>query len=109
MSKKSAQIWSQSVSATLEAVDAGRRLKEGVDARVLDGRDRAIDWVARNVHLPSRRVEKLMRLEIKRVWADEYCRICDWHNNWLASQASELRLRAETLDARAAAALRDDA
>jgi hypothetical protein len=109
MSKKSAQIWSQSVSATLEAVDAGRRLREGVDARVLDGRDRAIDWVARNVRLPARRVEKLMRLEIKRVWADEYSRICDWHNRWLATQASELRLRAEMLEARAAAAMKDEA
>jgi hypothetical protein len=100
MWKKSSQIWSQNVSATLEAVDAGRRLKEGVDARLADGRERAIAWVARHVQLPESRVAKMIRCEIPRVWADEYSRICGWHDGWCAQQAEMHRAKAEELEAR---------
>ncbi len=88
------------MSATLEAEECRNLLRDGVSSALDDGRENAIRKIANSVSLPAHRVEKLMRLEIKRVWADEYNRIRAWHDEWRQKQANILRHKADLLEAR---------
>ncbi len=88
-------------------VDRARDLlQEGVEARLPEGRKRAVHALSRELPLSPRRVLAILHGEVKRIWADEYIAIQSWHRDFLAREAARadhranlLRARRDTLDA----------
>jgi hypothetical protein len=100
MSKISSQIQNRQMSCTTtEAEEIGSFLNEVVTERLSEGRKRVIADIARHVEMKPSRVAKLMRMEIPRVWADEYRAVKSWHQEWRERQIAQLRHKAELLEA----------
>jgi hypothetical protein len=100
MSKTSSQIQNRHMSCTTaEAQEIGGFFNEVVTERLGEGRKRVIADIARHVEMKPSRVAKLMRMEIPRVWADEYRAVKSWHQEWRERQIAQLRHKAELMEA----------
>jgi len=100
MSKFQCQIWNQPVSVSAEVVEVSGYLIEAVNARAASGRDRALFEIARDLDMPPSRVAKIIRLDLKKIWAHEYVAAQRWYLAWCEREAKRHLEQAALLEAR---------
>jgi hypothetical protein len=99
MSKFSKQKWNRPVSVSAEAKEVSSYFVEYVNSRAEVGRENALFEIARALSMPPSRVAKFMRLQIERLWVDEYHAIREWHFSWCDREAQRLQHKALLLKA----------
>jgi hypothetical protein len=99
MWKSSKQKWNQVVSVSAEAKEVRDYFVEYVNSRAEIGRENALFEIARALNIAPSRVAKFMRLQITRLWADEYKAILSWHDAWIEREIKRLNHQAAVLKA----------
>jgi hypothetical protein len=100
MSIFKSRIWNQTVSVSAEVVEVSGYLIEAVNARAATGRERALYEIARDLDMPASRVAKIIRLDLKKIWAHEYVAAQRWYVAWCEREAKRHLEQAALLEAR---------